>query len=184
VAPSDVEYFLRFLIFGPFATFVLKFIARRTPAMGTGGLYNDSMLPVRRHSPEPRLEMTPLIDVVFLLLTFFVFAIVLVVRAEVLDIMLPDLSTGQAPRPGAAITIALDADGSLYVNGEPTPREELIDRLRELRSADPDAALLMAADEAGRSGDLVRLWHELAQAGFPDVALIVRPREGPPSEDR
>ena len=41
------------------------------------------MRPLRRSEHETRVEMMPLIDVVFLLLTFFIYAMVLMVRAEV-----------------------------------------------------------------------------------------------------
>ena len=51
----------------------------------------------RRQPIEPRLELTPLIDVVFLLLTFFVFAMVLSARLEVTDVRLP--ARARASRP-------------------------------------------------------------------------------------
>ena len=46
------------------------------------------MRPLRRSEHETRVEMMPLIDVVFLLLTFFIYAMVLMVRAEVLPVPL------------------------------------------------------------------------------------------------
>jgi biopolymer transport protein ExbD len=124
--------------------------------------------------------MTPLLDVVFLLLTFFIFALVLMVRAEVLDISLPALSSGDPARPGSAITITLDAAGVVHVNGQETSRDDLVDRVRTLQEqigqelGEP-ARLFVAADERGRSGDLINLIDTLAHSGLGDFSVVGRP---------
>lgn len=119
--------------------------------------------------------MTPLIDAVFLLLTFFVFAMVLMVRAEVLDIRLPRLTAGEAPRPGAAITISLARDGSISINGQPVAMSDVPSRIGELRQTSPDARLLVAVDQAGDRRALLQLWDVLAGAGLGEFSLIGRP---------
>ena len=55
------------------------------------------MRSIRRHDLAPRVEMMPLIDVVFLLLTFFIYSFVMMVRAEVLPVVLTPLGTGGRP---------------------------------------------------------------------------------------
>lgn len=137
-------------------------------------------------SPEPRLEMTPLLDVVFLLLTFFIFALVLMVRAEVLDITLPTLTAGSPAEPGSAITVSLDADGALYVNQEHVEPAKLIERIRQRQSEIEDAGLhprlFVAADKTGRTGDLIALIDTLSRARLGDFA-IVGLAEAPPVPD-
>ena len=64
---------------------------------------------VRRMGDDARVELTPMIDVVFLLLTFFVFSIVLMIRADVLDVQLPELTAGENAERVTPITIAIDA---------------------------------------------------------------------------
>ena len=73
----------------------------------------------------------PLIDVVFLLLTFFVFSMVLMVRADVLDLDLPVLGESGEGRQGSLITVALDERGELFVGGEPVSWEGLGERVRQ-----------------------------------------------------
>jgi len=136
------------------------------------------MIRVRRTSPEPRMEMMPLIDVVFLLLTFFIFSLVLLVRVDVLDISLPTIGAGQPATMTDAITIALDRDGSLFVNAEPVTSEELGDRVRAIWSDQPEATLVIAADTGGVSGDLLGLIDLLASEGLGEFAVI-----GSPSPD-
>jgi biopolymer transport protein ExbD len=151
------------------------------------------MAPMRRYlvtSPEPRMEMTPLLDVVFLLLTFFIFALVLMVRAEVLDITLPRLTGGTPAEPGAAITVALDANGRVYVDGQWVDRDGMVDSIRatqqEHEAEGITPRLFVAADEGGRSGDLIALLDVLARSGLGDFSVVGRPRptasDGPPPE--
>ncbi len=129
------------------------------------------------------MELTPLIDVIFLLLTFFIFALTLMVQARLLDIKAPILGAGALARPGTAITIVLKADGTLALNGETIPRNEIIARVREMREIAPETRLFVAADENGRSGDLLALVDILAGAGLGDFSLVGRPPEAPESPE-
>src|SRR5690606_8300025 len=55
--------------------------------------YHVVMRFVRRHDLAPRMEMIPLIDVIFLLLTFFIYSLALMVQAQVLPVALPPITT-------------------------------------------------------------------------------------------
>lgn len=124
------------------------------------------------------MEMLPLIDVVFLLLTFFIFSLVLLVRVDVLDISLPTIGAGRRATATNAITIALDRDGSLFVNAEPVTPQELGDRVRALWDEQPKATLLVAVDAGGVSGDLLHLIDLLANEGLGEFAVIGTPASG------
>lgn len=128
---------------------------------------------IRRSMPEPRMELTPLIDVVFLLLTFFVFTVVLLVPADVLGISLPALSSAERATERQTITIALEADGGLRLDGEPIELSEVVQALTRLRG-EGDAAILIAADENGDRRELLALLDTLAGAGLGDVAIVAR----------
>jgi len=133
------------------------------------------MIRVRRTSPEPRMEMLPLIDVVFLLLTFFIFSLVLLVRVDVLNISLPTIGAGQPATSTNAITIALDRDGTLFVNAQPVTQDELGDRVRAIWDDQPEASLVVAADTQGISGDLLGLINLLAAEGLGEFAFVGTP---------
>lgn len=123
-----------------------------------------------------RLELTPLIDVVFLLLTFFVFSLVLMVRADVLDVKLPELGAGRTAERVPAITIVIDEEGALFVEGEPAELDEIGDRVRAIRDERGEAApLLLAVDAQGRSGDLIELADTLNAEGIGEFSVIGRP---------
>ncbi|TVQ61835.1 MAG: biopolymer transporter ExbD [Phycisphaerales bacterium] len=132
----------------------------------------------RRNMPEARLEMTPLIDVVFLLLTFFLFAIVLMVRADTLGVRLPTVGTGDPARGSDAITVVIGGDGLVRVGGDAVELAEVADRVLERLSASPGAPVFVAAEADSRSGDLVAVLDALRSAGVSDFALLGRPAGG------
>ena len=121
-----------------------------------------------------RLELTPLIDVIFLLLTFFIFALVLMVRADVLGITLPELGTGTPAERAPAVEIAIDQSGVVRVAGETVELDavgEAIDRAL----AEGDRGVRVAVDERAPSGVLVRVAEVLAQRGVASLDLVGRP---------
>ena len=139
------------------------------------------MLRVRRTNPEPRLEMTPLVAVVFLLLTFFVVAVSTMSSVRVLDVELPGLSrSGPGEGTEAPITVAVLEDGSLAVEGDPVELAGLVAELRRRRSESPARGLVLAADERSPSGRLLEVVDALSGAGMTDFGLLSRPRTSGP----
>jgi len=130
---------------------------------------------VRRTAPEVRLDLTPLIDVVFLLLTFFLFSMVLMVRADVLDVSLPEIGSGRPGERVSAITVSIDADGSVYINGDPFAIEDVPAEVGRLRGVSAEAPVLIAVDEGGRAGRLIELADVLRGAGINEFSVIGRP---------
>ncbi|MEM7755891.1 MAG: biopolymer transporter ExbD [Planctomycetota bacterium] len=146
--------------------------------------------PIRlpRRSPEVRVELTPLIDVVFLLLTFFVFAIVLMVRVDALDVRLPEL-TGAADAPrGLLVTVSVDRDGNVAVNSEPTDLESVaaaargaIDEAAATSEDGTEPRLVLAIDTDAPAGTLIAVGGELARNGLGGFSLVGTPARGTPA---
>jgi biopolymer transport protein ExbD len=135
------------------------------------------MLTLRRTVHEPRIEMVPLIDVIFLLLTFFVYAMVLMIRADLLPVKMQAFRHGEPGRPNPAAAITIDAAGSLFLNREPIAPDEVADRLRALRAGQPNLIVYVAADEHGRVDRLpafLDLYDRLSPLGL-DLRLVGRP---------
>lgn len=121
-----------------------------------------------------------MIDVVFLLLTFFIFSIALMVRADVLGVSLPDLTSGVEAERVEPITVTLRADGSVSLMGEAVAREGLVEAIRTLRQTRPDAPVLLAADVEAGAGQLIELADALVGAGITRFSVVGRraPAEG------
>ena len=127
------------------------------------------MRSLRRSSHEARFEMMPLLDVVFLLLTFFIYAMVVLVPAEVLDLQLPEFESASQAEPAPIVTISIDDAGQLFVDRELTDLEAVVPRLRDVVQADAATEVWIAADARGSADRLpvfFDLWDRLATEGF------------------
>lgn len=118
--------------------------------------------------------MTPLIDVVFLLLTFFVMSLVLMVKADLLGVRLPSLSAAAPAERGEVIVIVVTAADTVAVDGRPVDVPAVAEAVRRARERRPGARLLVAVDEGGRNRVLLALLNELAGAGLNDFAIVGR----------
>ena len=153
------------------------------------------MRPVRRHDLSPRVEIMPLIDVIFLLLTFFIYSMVTMVRAEILPVQLQMLTTGQAAEPASIVAVTIDARGALYLNRVPIDDEHLDERLLEIAQSQERPKLFLALEDTGTTaGDspegggsdsgvsggavvdrgplLIRLIERIRRAGIKDFNIV------------
>lgn len=139
---------------------------------------------VRRSNHELRFEMTPLLDVIFLLLTFFIYSLVLMVQAQILPVKLPSVAAGQDATQSQVVGITLDAAGKLYLNRKPIDWPELQERMTLLVD-DPNAPNVYVALEdnpeapaaADRGPALVRLIDMFRQIGLKNFFIVGRERE-------
>ena len=133
---------------------------------------------------EPRVEMTPLLDVIFLLLTFFIYSLVVTVRAQVLPVKLPALTTGETAADVKIAGITVDHKGDLFLNREPVSRVELETRLRELAAqADPPAFYLAVDAEPGqvdRGPILIDMIELLRKLKIEDLSIVGSPQPQQP----
>ena len=113
-----------------------------------------------------------MIDVVFLLLTFFIFSIVLMVRADVLDVQLPELSTEQSAEPVVPITVAVTETGSMLVNREPVEVKGVVGRLEALQLEFAGSPIVIAVDTHADAGVLIELVDRLTVAGIDSFSII------------
>ncbi|MFZ9690671.1 MAG: ExbD/TolR family protein [Phycisphaerales bacterium] len=138
------------------------------------------MLRVRRTQQELRVEITPMIDVIFLLLTFFIYSMVLMVRVDLLPIELRQFVSGRPATPAPATTITLDLEGSLYLDREKTTIDLAIPAIAKSREIDPATVVYLAiADGQGtvdRAPILQELWDRLRLAGIP-INLVGKPAD-------
>lgn len=135
------------------------------------------MLTLRRPQHESRIEIMPLIDVVFLLLTFFIYAMVLMVRAEIVPMQLHEFESGEPARIPPAVTVSIDQSGSLFINRQTVEMDQIVLRLQEFKKEDPSTVIYLAAEEHGTTDRLptfLELYDKLALAGL-DIKLVGKP---------
>ncbi len=137
------------------------------------------MLSIRRSENDCRIEIMPMIDVIFLLLTFFIYSMVMMVRAEILPVELHSFASGEPTTVSPAVSITIDRYGSLYLDREPIALEAVLDRLAALRIADPNTVVFVAAEKFGEQDRLptfLDLYDILSRAGLT-IMLVGSPDE-------
>jgi biopolymer transport protein ExbD len=127
----------------------------------------------RRRSP-PTLDLTSLIDVVFILLLFFVVTTTFQQeREEGLPVDLPRSSQGVAIPEGEDVRIAVAADGSITVDGAPATIESLSASLRDRARRDGATLVVVSADSRVDHGRVVQVMDLARGLGLTRFAIAV-----------
>jgi biopolymer transport protein ExbD len=121
--------------------------------------------------PMSDINMTPLIDVMLVLLVIFMVAAPLMSAALKLD--LPAAQAAQALLPlDEAQRIALDARGALFWNDEALDLATLKPRLKELAARQPEAEIQLSIDQAVPYGRVAELLDQLQVAQLTRLAFV------------
>jgi biopolymer transport protein ExbD len=95
---------------------------------------------------DVEIDMAPMIDMVFLLLIFFMVASVVV--TEKVDISLPESKSAKVPEDiTGRLVLAVDANDQIYIGMVPVSIEELKQRVSDELDADPDLRIMIRADQ-------------------------------------
>ena len=135
--------------------------------------------PARRRR-RVTLNLTSLIDVLFLLLIFFMLTSTFRQLGE-MELDLPESSTSTPALSGLEARpteVVLRADGSLLVDGEAVDQEQLVQRLRERVAGREDARATLNAEADARHADVVRLIDLVREVGFAGLSLGTELRPG------
>lgn len=130
------------------------------------------------HHRSPRIEMLPLIDVVFLLLVVFIYAMLSMAVHRGLPVALP-VSAAAQPETEAVIAITVRANGDIFVDGETVPLADLRDVLLRLSEEDKQVGVLLFADRQLPYQALFQVLDRVQQAGLHRVSLQADPEQGP-----
>jgi len=126
-----------------------------------------------RHRNTPLIEITPLIDVVFLLLLFFMVTTQFT-TAPGLQIALPEIKPGATVTTTAKINISVTSAGDIYVAGNPVAARNL---KQVLTKAAPDLAstiIILTADKDVPHGKIVSMMDTLRALGIKKMVIAAR----------
>lgn len=126
---------------------------------------------------EVRLEILPLIDVIFCILTFFILAAVSFSRQQAINLDLPTARTGQ-PQTNETIVVSLDSTGQIYIEQQKVTPEELNQTLKNYYLLNPQGLVVLNAAKDIQYSEVVALLDRLRMVGGDRVALATLPVEG------
>ena len=123
--------------------------------------------------PMSEINVTPLVDVMLVLLVIFMLTAPLLTSAVRLD-----LPSADAPPAAAAPThliLALDAKGALFLNDRPVTSEQLRERLQDAARLNPETELQLRADQALAYGKVVEVMALAQKAGLSHIGFVAQP---------
>ena len=120
---------------------------------------------------RPRIEIVALIDVMFLLLIFFIYA---TLSSTVMRGVQVDLPRGAAAGVEGALVVILDRSGAFYMEERRMNPDEVV---RAILSREPGEPVLIRGDRRADLGVAVELLHRLQAAGIPAVSFQVEADE-------
>ncbi|MFT4569818.1 MAG: biopolymer transport protein ExbD [Hyphomicrobiaceae bacterium] len=123
-----------------------------------------------RSQISEQISIAPLIDIVFLLLVFFMLTSTFT-KPEAIDLTLPSTQTS-APTDEHPIRISLSVDGEVSLNGEIVEFDQLRPRLIELIGDDVDTAVGLSADAAASVQQMLDVVDEIRAAGGRNLAVV------------
>ncbi len=122
--------------------------------------------------PMSEINVTPLVDVMLVLLVIFMLTAPLLTSSVRLE--LPSAEAPAASAAPQALTLALDAQGALFLNDHPITPDQLRQRLKEVAKANPDTEIQLRADQAQTYGKLVEVMALAQQAGLSRIGFIAQ----------
>lgn len=135
---------------------------------------------LRKKRETPRVELTPMVDVVFLLLIFFMISTTFV-EAPGISIKLPESASQQRKQEPEEVKVYLSRDGRIFLGDEQVDQDELKRRLRSYQGRAAEMTFLLLADEEAMHGKVVALMDLAKETGFEKLAIATEmPEKGRP----
>ncbi len=125
----------------------------------------------RRRRRGVRLEMTSLMDVMFLVLVFFIYCIFDMSVHRGIKVDLP-AAEGAVER-GERIVVTIAADDTMQFNSVVMPKSEILNRLKNLKESKSDFPVIISGDKESSLGAGIELLSELKTLGFEKVTFQV-----------
>lgn len=118
----------------------------------------------------PKINILPMIDVIFAILVFFIVSSLYLTRSEGLPVNLPRASTAEVQK-SQQITVSLDEEGNLTVNSNLAQIEQLQAEIEQLIEAEYNTTVVVNADRTVEHGQVVEVIDRIRQ--IPDVQLAI-----------
>ncbi|HSI56899.1 MAG TPA: biopolymer transporter ExbD [Ideonella sp.] len=128
----------------------------------------------QRKQRRARIEIIPMIDVMMFLLVFFVLISTNVLPALGLNVALPGSAQPDPIKDEPLrITLTVDRDGAVYVDGQLTPMAQVAGKLKAAAGSKP-AKVIIAGDGSSNLQTLVDVLDQLKSAGMPAASIVAK----------
>ena len=124
---------------------------------------------------EARIEIVPLIDIMFFLLASFMLVSLSMANMKSVKVNLPTATAAGTESKKDFIDISIDKTGLIYLDKKLVGRNELVAELTALQKGKPDLRVFISGDQDARHGEVMGALDAVRSAGIDKVAFEIRP---------
>ncbi|HUW79971.1 MAG TPA: protein TolR [Acidocella sp.] len=131
----------------------------------------------RRYRPMAEINVTPLVDVMLVLLIVFMITAPMITSG--VNVNLPQASAKPVSSDSTPITITVNAQNQIYLQNSQVQLSNLVATLKQISQNNPDRRVFVRGDKNVSYGDMLQVMATITQGGFTKVALLaVQPTTG------
>ncbi len=123
-----------------------------------------------RYRPLAEINVTPLVDVMLVLLIIFMVTAPLMSSAVNVD--LPKVATSPVNQDSQPLTISVDAQGGVFLQNDKVELTDLVAKLQALSQDDKERRIFVRGDKANSYGRIIEVMGTIVQGGFTKAALM------------
>jgi len=133
-------------------------------------------------SPIPkkhaRIEIIPLIDIMFFLLASFMMVSLSQVRLKGWKVNLPEGKSGEVQNKKDYVSLSVDKEGTYYFDKQVIKLEEILPKLQQVYRTSPDAKIFIRGDADAVHGNVTRMLDQIRSSGFTKLSFEIKSRSG------
>jgi biopolymer transport protein ExbD len=123
---------------------------------------------------EARIEIIPLIDIMFFLLASFMLVSLSMVNQKSVKVNLPTATISTRETKKDFITISVDRSGAAFLDKQPMGLNELAQRLGAAHQTNSEVRVFISGDQDARHGDVIHVLDAVRSAGIERIAFEIR----------
>jgi biopolymer transport protein TolR len=131
-----------------------------------------------RYRPLSEINVTPLVDVMLVLLIVFMVTAPLMTSGVSVD--LPKTSAQPINNDAEPLTVSIKADGSIYLQDQQVELTDLVGKLQAIAQNNPERRIFVRGDKDLAYGRIMEVMGTITQGGFTKVALLAEQTTAPP----
>ncbi len=133
-----------------------------------------ALRPRYRESEEEDINVTPMLDVVFIMLIFFIVTASFTKETGI-DVNRPSASTAEVKEQGN-ILVAITSDGEIWIDKRRVDPRALQANIERLHAENPKGSVVIQADTDSKNGLLVSVMDAARAAGIDNISLAAQPK--------
>ena len=127
---------------------------------------------------EARIEIIPLIDIMFFLLAAFMLVSLSMVNMRSVKVDLPTATTATPETQRDFINLSIDRTGAIFLDQRPIGRNELAQQLSAMHHTNANLQVFISGDKEARHGDVIAVLDVVRATGIEKTAFEIREAQG------